>query len=155
MLQEYFGAGIVLIDKPRYERFFGPSIKAANTTYREERDRYIEDLAISTAEQLDHSFERSPDLEKPFFVQQMGWKLAASEQQKAEAARKEAEVAKQKANQMTLELAQVRRDQDTELGRRQRVRQRQLAAEERNLGDPKHLRKRKRQAKKRDRKHRH
>jgi hypothetical protein len=110
---------------------------------------------MSTAEQLDRGFEQTPDLEKPFFVQQMGWKLAAKEQHKAEVAVKEAELAKQKTDLITVELARIKRDQDGESARRKRARQQQLAAEERNLRDPEHLRKRRRQAKKKDRKHKH
>jgi hypothetical protein len=85
----------------------------------------------------------------------MGWRLAAEERQKAETALKQAEFAKQKADNMAVELAQVKRNQDAESGRRQRARQQQLAAEDRNLRNPKLLRKRQRQAKKRDRKRRH
>lgn len=152
MLQEYFGAGIVLIDKPRYEKFFGPSINAANTTYREERDKYIQELAESTAEELDDIFERTPELEKPFFVQQMGWRIAASAEARAAVAHQEAEVAKKKADLAIVELARVKREQDTKLKQRQLMREKQLAAEERNIRDPKHLKKRQRQAKKKARK---
>jgi len=153
MLQEYFGAGIVLIDRARYEKFFGPSINAARTTYREERDKYIEELTQSATKDLDAEFERTPDLEKPFFVQQMGWKVAAQAEERAAAARKEAEAAKQKAEAAAVEIARLTRDQDAKLKRRQEARQRQLAAEERNLRDQKHLRKRERQRKRKTRKH--
>jgi hypothetical protein len=152
MLHEYFGAGIVLIDKPRYEKFFEPSINMARTTYRQERDKYIGACAQHGASELDAEFERIPDLEKPFFVQQMGWKMATQERVKAEVAVKEAERAAQKAEATSMELARVKRERDTNAERRRLAREKQLAAEARNLNDPQIRKKRDRQAKKRARK---
>jgi hypothetical protein len=148
MLQEYFGAGITVIDRQRYEKFFEPTIGLARATYRDERDKYIE-LVQSTPSGLDAEFEATPDLEKPFFVQQMGWKVAARERARADAAIKVAESATIKAEAADMELAKVKRERDTDAKRRKLARERQLVAESKNAADPKHIRKRDRQAKRR------
>ena len=93
LLQEYLGAGVTIVDKERYERFFGPSINAANTTYREERDKYLKQISTASAPDLDAAFEEIPDLEKPFFVQQMGWRIAEKEKTRADEAQKQAKFA--------------------------------------------------------------
>lgn len=152
MLQEYFGAGVVLLDELRYEKFFGPSINAANTTYGRERDAYLTEFAEMTAAELDETFATTPELEKPFFVQQMGFRLAAREQARAEAATLQAELAKKRAEEAQLELLRVKREADSDWQRRRAAREHQLLAEERNRKDPKHQKKRERQAKKRKRK---
>ncbi|MGO9588827.1 MAG: SIR2 family protein [Candidatus Acidiferrales bacterium] len=145
MLQEYFRTGIVVIDKVRYERFFGPSIEIANTTYRQEKEKYLRELSTLSSSDLDEAFSRTPDLEKPFFVQQLGWRVADEAKSKADAARKRAEEAERQLQQLKLE-------RDAEWKRRKGVREKQVAAESRNALDPKRSRKRVRQAKKRKRK---
>lgn len=145
MLQEYFGAGVVVVDKTRYERFFGPSIDIANTTYKEEREKYLKDFSSVSPKELDEVFAETPDLEKPFFVQQLGWRVA-------EKAKLESELLAKKSQEVERELMRLRLDRDANWKRRKESREKQVAAEERNAIDPKHLRKKLRQAKKRKRK---
>ena len=149
LLQEYLGTGIIIIDKERYERFFGPSINAANTTYREERDKYLKEFSTASASELDAAFEAIPDLEKPFFVQQMGWRMAGKEKLRADEAQQKAKFAATEAAAANQELARLRMQRDANWKRKTEIRERQLAAEERNSRDPKHQRKRDRQAKRR------
>lgn len=149
LLQEYLGAGVTIVDKERYERFFGPSINAANTTYREERDKYLKQISTASAPDLDAAFEEIPDLEKPFFVQQMGWRIAEKEKTRADEAQKQAKFAATEAATAEQELAQLKMQRDAKWRHRTEIRAKQLAAEERNARDPKHQRKRERQAKRR------
>ena len=155
MLQEYFASGVVLLDTPSYERFFGPSINAATTTYQAERDKYLKAFPEKTTRALDGAFESTPDLQKPFFVQQMGWKVAREEEKKAIAAQQRAVVAKAEAEAAVAELQKIQQERDKDWRRRKRARALQLEAEERNARDPKHRQKRDRQAKNRSRKRKH
>ena len=147
MLHEYYYAGISFIDKDRYEHFFGPSIDAAKASYEKERGSYIEELedTYTSTKIIDEAFEQTPDLEKPFFIGQMGWLLAEKSKQREELAIQRAIEAEKKVKQLEAE-----RDKAWKI--REKKRQEQEAATLRNLQDPKHVRKRQRQAKKRKRK---
>lgn len=147
MLNEYYYAGISFIDKDRYVRFFGPSIDAAKLSYKKERDNYIKKLEEDSAKDrdLDDAFEKTPDLEKPFFVAQMGWRVAEWSQQREKLAIQRASEAEEKVRRLETE-------RDKAWKTREKKRQEQEAARLRNLKDPKHLRKRLKQAKKRKRK---
>jgi hypothetical protein len=152
MLQEYFATGVVVVDTPRYEKFFGPSINIANTTYSAERDQYLMEFQDLNGAALDKAFESTPDLEKPFFAQQMGWKLAREERLKKEAAEHRAKFEHQQAVSVAAELVRVKQGRDEESKKKEEARKRQLEAERRNSQDEKHLRKRQRQAKSRKKK---
>jgi len=154
MLQEYFGTGVVVVDKTRYEKFFGPSIDVANTTYKEERDRYLKEFSSVSPPELDVAYQQTPDLEKPFFVQQLGWRIAQKESVRAEEAHLKAELASRKASEAARELVQLKLERDANWRRRNEARESQLAAEQRNARDPQYLQKKLRQAKKRKRKKR-
>ena len=145
MLNEYYYAGISFIDKDRYIRFFGPSIDAAKASYEKEKTNYIADLEETYTRYLDEAFDKTPDLEKPFFVAQMGWRRAEASQQREDLARKRALEAESRVKQLESE-------KDKAWKTREKRRQEQEAARLRNLQDPKHLRKRLKQAKKRNRK---
>ena len=69
MLHEYFHAGISIIDKPRYLRFFGPTIQAARISFEEQKKLYVKDVEGQYgAQALEQAFEATPDLDKPLFV---------------------------------------------------------------------------------------
>ena len=145
MLHEYYYAGISFIDKDRYEHFFGPSIDVAKASYKKERNSYIEELEDTYTKDIDDAFEQTPDLEKPFFVAQMGWQLAEESKQREETAIQRAIEAEKKVKQLEAERDKAWKIQE-------KKRQEQEAATLRNLKDPKHVRKRQRQAKRRKRK---
>lgn len=145
MLHEYYYAGISFIDKDRYVRFFGPSIDAAKASYKKEKTSYIDELEETYTRDLDDAFDKTPDLEKPFFVAQMGWRRAEAAQQREELAKRRALEAEEKVKQLESEKNKAWKT-------REKRRQEQEAARLRNLQDPKHLRKRLKQAKKRKRK---
>ena len=145
MLHEYYYAGISFIDKDRYLRFFGPSINAAKMSYEQEKAKYIDEIKDTYAGQMDESFDKTPDLEKPFFVAQMGWKLS-------ESSRRREEHATQRAREAEAKVKWLEAERDKAWKTREKKRQEQEAAKLRNLQDPKHLRKRLRQAKKRRKK---
>jgi len=142
MLHEYFYAGVSLIDKERYLRFFGPSIDAAKAAYKAEKDKYIAETEQIHVKDLDDAFDKMPDLEKPFFMAQMGWKFASIKERKAETESRRAAEAESKVKQLEAEKANAWRNRSKET-------QKQEKARLRNLQDPKHLHKRQKQAKKR------
>jgi len=145
MLHEYYYAGISFIDRDRYVRFFGPSIDAAKASYEKERTNYINDLEETYTRDIDDAFEKTPDLEKPFFVAQMGWR-------QAEASEKREKLARQRALEAEAKVKQLQSEKDKAWKTREKRKQEQEAARLRNLKDPKHVRKLERQAKKRKRK---
>jgi hypothetical protein len=145
MLNEYYYAGISFIDKDRYIRFFGPSIDLAKASYEKEKSKYISEIEETHTGNLDEAFDKTPDLEKPFFVAQMGWRLAHASKQREELSRKRAIEAEAKVKQLESE-------KDKAWKTREKKKQKQEAARLRNLQDPKHLRKRLKQAKKRRKK---
>ncbi|MBI2848882.1 MAG: SIR2 family protein [Chloroflexi bacterium] len=146
MLHEYYYAGISFIDKDRYVRFFGPSVDAAKADYEREKDKYVAEVEHIFTGQLEEAFEKTPDLEKPFFVAQMGWRLVEASRQREAQTRHRALEAEAKVKQLEVEKGKAWKA-------RQTTREQQEAARLRNLQDPKHVRKRMNQAKNRRRKH--
>jgi len=145
MLHEYYYAGISFIDKDRYVRFFGPSIDVAKASYENEKTNYIKELEETYTRNMDEAFEKTPDLEKPFFVAQMGWRLA-------EASQKSEELAIKRALEAEAKVKKLETEKDNAWKTREKKKQEQEAARLRNLKNPKHIRKRQKQAKKRKRK---
>lgn len=152
MLHEYYYAGISFINKDRYEHFFGHSINSAKASYKDERDRYIEEIEETHIKDIDAAFEQTPDLEKPFFVAQMGWKLAEESKQKEELSKQKERLAIKRALDAEIKVKKLEAERDKAWKTREKMKQKQEAARLRNLQDPKHVRKRRRQAKKRKRK---
>jgi len=142
MLQEYYYTGISFIDKDRYTRFFGSSIDSAKLSYENEKANYINELEESRTKGIDDAFSKTPDLEKPFFVAQMGWRMA-------EEAKKREKAAKESAYEADARAKKLESEKDKAWKTRDKERNEQEAARLRNMQDPKHLRKRRRQAKKR------
>lgn len=145
MLHEYYYAGISFIDKDRYEHFFGPSIDAAKASYQKEKAGYVKELEDTYTRDIDDAFEQTPDLEKPFFVAQMGWRRAETAEQKEKFATQRALEAETKVKQLEAEKGKAWKT-------REKKKQEQASARLRNIQDPKHVRKRLKQAKKRKRK---
>ncbi|MHC1765885.1 MAG: SIR2 family protein [Verrucomicrobiia bacterium] len=155
MLHEYFYAGVSFVDKARYLRFFGPSISQAKTRYRDQVDKYLNETEqTSQREEYDKEFERTPDLEKPFFVAQMGWHLARTTEEKAkiEVHAAEARVSKAEDAREQAEARAKAAEADAEAARKKALTAQHEANRLRNLDDPKHAKKRERQAKARARK---
>lgn len=142
MLHEYYYAGISFIDKDRYIRFFGPSIDSAKVSFEKEKTNYIGEIEDTSGRDIEDAFVNTPDLEKPFFVAQMGWRLAEASQQREESARKRALMAEARVKELESE-------KDKAWKTREKRKQEQEAARLRNLRDPKYVRKLARQAKKR------
>jgi len=156
MLNEYYYAGISFIDKKSYLRFFGPTINTAKITYEKEKLKYIERTENISIKDLDKEFQNTPDLEKPFFVSQMGFKMAdIADKQAAETKEKAMKViedAKKRAIEAEEKVRQLEAEKEIAWKKKEKRKQEQEAGRLRNLADPKHLRKRERQAKKRKRK---
>jgi hypothetical protein len=152
MLQEYYYAGISFIDKDRYCKFFGTSIDSAKLSFEQEKIKYTNELKETYTKNIDDAFAKTPDLEKPFFVTQMGWQLAEIAGKRADEAEKRAELARIDAFEANEKIKKLESEKDKAWKTREKERQKQDAAEFRNMQDPKHIRKRKRQAKKRKKK---
>ena len=109
---------------------------------------------MGSSSELDVVFEPTPDLEKPLFVEQMLTQIAVMSTKKLKQIQKENEeknraLAEKNAEIETLEKElQKQKDDKLKAERRQQVE----AATERNSRDPKHVAKRQRQKKARDRK---
>ena len=147
MLGEYFYAGISFIDKDRYEQFFSNRIDAAKASYEKQREGYIKDLEESAAAQIDEAFASTRDIEKPFFVAQMGWQMV-------DAAERSSRAAISRALGAEARVRELEAERDKGWRRGAKGTEAQDAARLRNLQDPKHVRKRWRQAKKRRRRRR-
>ncbi len=155
MLHEYFYAGVSFVDRSRYLQFFGPSIRQAKLSYREQIDGYLRQTEqIHRRTEYDAAFDSTPDLEKAFFVAQMGWELARRAEERAAevASRAERKTGDAEIRARVAENRASDAEARAEVERKARITAEQQAARLRNLGDPKHLRKREKQAKKRYRK---
>ena len=143
MLHEYYHAGISFIDKNRYLRFFSPLINASRVTFEEQKQGYLKDVESHFgANTLDAAFEATDDLEKPLFVHRLT--LFSIEH-----ARRLSRQAIDRAEQAEKRVRILESEREGKWRSASRARSRQLAAEERNLADPKHARKRHRQQKRR------
>jgi hypothetical protein len=144
MFQEFFEAGAIFVDRNRHMRMFGPSIDEARLSFRDQQERFLAESGRSDMEQFEDAFERTPDLQKPFFTTQMGLQLARSAEERARAASAQAAVLQARVNQLEAEKEVAWR-------KKRKVRAEQLAAEHRNAANPRHVRKRLKQAKRRNR----
>ena len=144
MLHEYYYAGVSFIDRARYEHFFGPSVDAAKTSYQKERASYIADVERAALEDVDEAFEATDDLEKPFFVGQMGWIRAREAAEREKSALLRARAAEERVTALEQEREHAWKVREARTNR-------QDETTRRNAQDPKHVRKRLRQAKKRRR----
>ena len=145
MLHEYYYAGVSFVDSQRYRRFFGPSIDAAKASYEIEKAQYLADIEDTFTRTATTAFEQTPDLEKPFFTAQMGWRHARASKRREDAAMRRAMEAEEKVRKLEAERGRAWKTRGTRS-------QEQEDATERNLQDLKHLRKRRRQAKKKNKK---
>lgn len=147
----FYSAGISVVDESAYRQYFKPAISEANATLNREIDNYIKATARSVHDQQTEresilkSFRRTPDVEKSLFVEQLGWKAARKAEERLRVAERQKEEAERKGRD---EVASIK----AEYERKERERKRHEEGRARNLGDPKHLRKRLRQAKKRKKK---
>ncbi len=147
MLQDYYSSGVVLIDRSHYLKFFGPSIVAARASFAAEKAKYLKEFSDLSSSGLDEAFERTPDLEKPFFISQMAWKVVRTSEARAEHAKARAEAAE-------AELRLLKAEKDSNWKRKKTARERQAEAEARHQKDPNYLRKKKKQAKHRSKRRR-
>ena len=142
MLEDYYYAGVSFIDKRRFAEFFRPSIDAAKASFEREVDNYVRDVWDTHMGDIHDVFRRMEDLDKPFFLAQMGWQMADAERRKAESVSQRLAVSETNVRRLEAEKSKARKTENREK-RRQRL------ARLRNLQSPKHVRKRRKQAKKR------
>jgi hypothetical protein len=101
------------------------------------------------------SFARTPELEKPYFVAQMGWAAAAAAVRSRSAAEEIAKQEKARAQEAEAQVRELIAERSEAWGKKKKEKRReqqQIKATERNQNDPKHIRKRLRQAKQRKKK---
>jgi len=145
LLQEYFYAGITFIDKQKYKQYFGANIDASKISFEEQKQKYISEVEESNIEKINILFKNTPDLEKPFFVFQMNSRLLD------EGGKREQNL-KEKLNNAEKKVKELESERESAWKKRKIKHEEQEAARLRNLKDPKHVKKRIRQAKKRKRK---
>lgn len=144
----FYANGISVIDESAYRQYFKPAISEANATLSREIDNYSRAVTSSVQAQQNErqsilaTYSKLSDLQKPQFVDQMGWAAARSNERKAKVAEKAKEDAEQFRKK---EVAEIR----SEYERRERERKKHEEGRIKNLADPKHQRKRDRQAKRR------
>jgi hypothetical protein len=148
LLHSYYDAGVTAIDSGRYRRFFSSYINAANLSLKQEKERYFKVTEETYHTDIEKVFRTTPDLEKPLFVNKIGWQILEISENAAKEARSKA-VAAEKQVKSLLE--------EKRMGWRKsgKARVRQLAAETKNQADSKHVRKRARQKRARDSGKRH
>ncbi|RCS47651.1 hypothetical protein DTL42_14105 [Bremerella cremea] len=147
----FYSAGISVIDEPAYKKYFKPAISEANATLKREIDNYVNSVARSVQDQQSEresilkGFQRTPDVGKSLFVEQMGWKAARRAEERLAVVERQKQEAERKGKE---EVASVK----AEYERKENERKRHEEGRKRNLADPKHQRKRQRQAKRRKKK---
>jgi len=150
MLQRYY-PGVSFIDKPRYLRFFGPTIRESRISFSEQKEKYLRGTENAFSAQLDEMFEGTPDLEKPFFASQMGWRLAHRTEQELAVTRREMVQLSRRAIEAEAEVSRLTAEKEAKWKSRAKKQDAEEQARLRNLQDPKHVRKRQRQKNKRER----
>jgi len=145
LLSEYYYVGEAIIDSRKYRKFFGPAVSGARLSFSDQKNKYLEDAEDQYRTRLEESFEDTPDLEKPFFVQQMTYAIVARAEAKAKEAVHRAFQAEMLAGKLMQDSDELKR---IKLHRR-KTHQEQT---ERNLRNPKHRAKKLRQQKDRQRK---
>lgn len=155
LLNELYSSGVSFIDKDAYVAFFKEDIELAKLKYEEEKLNYINLLGkIVGVNELDSSFNKTPDLEKPLFVNQMMLKIADISSKKyietQEDIRKKNDLLSKKDEEIAKLKRQVERHnkEKEKAERRKRIEDATI----RNSHDPKHIAKRLKQMKKRKRK---
>jgi hypothetical protein len=153
MLQEFYHAGTAFIDRPRYIRFFGAQIEQAKLSFQQQKVLYVAALEkVSSPQELEDKFARTPELEKPYFVSQMGWAAAEAAERSRAMAEETAQREAQRAREAEAQVRELTAQRDKGWRKREKRRQEQMLATERNKLDPKRVKKRERQAKKRRKK---
>ena len=153
MLQEFYFSGTAFIDRPRYFRFFGAQIEEAKLSFAQQKTLYVSALErVGGRQKLEEEFARTPELEKPYFVSQMGWAVAAAAERSKGMAQQETRREAEARRQAEAQVRALIEQRDEAWRKREKRKLEQAVATERNKLDPKHLRKRDRQAKRRRRK---
>jgi hypothetical protein len=148
MLGEFFNVGAQIIDRSRYLTFFGPAINQAKLSFEDQKERFLASTEqFESPKALDDAFSRTPDLEKPFFVSQMAWSIARAAERSTQRLSESVKQAQERAN--AAESRAKRADEERLAAEKAKRRAESEAGRLRNLKDPKHLRKRLRQARER------
>ena len=136
MQGEYFDAGASFVDAKLYKLFFAPLVDSAKHSLAEQLRMHIEDFSDEERRRLGDAFQSTPDLEKPFFVLQVGWHAASRAQARAELADRRAESAVHRAEKAEAVAKKAAKAGDlSELKKERRLIQ-QEANRLRNLQDP-------------------
>ena len=143
IVSEYYNFGFPYINKKNYTKFFGQQIDQAKLSYEDEKGKYIAESCGENIKRLDEEFYKVDDLEKPLFVDHMGWKVAESNNRKAVIAQEHLAAAEAKIKVLEAEKSHAWK-------KKQKIQYAQKEAEIRNAKDPQYIAKRRRQAKKRE-----
>ena len=149
---ESLSASGPLIDQRKFLEFFGQRIDLAILDFDNEKYQYIETVERANLPDLEEACERTPSIEKPLFISQMGWEMARVEEQKRSVIQRQRDRAADKLKDAQKQIRQLEQERKAGWKRKQTELEKQEAARQRNLQDSKHVRKRERQAKNRKRK---
>jgi hypothetical protein len=156
MVGEYYHAGISFVDSRLYAKFFRPLIDASRLSLREQLRQSAEDFDRAERARLGAAFDSTPDLEKPFFVLNLGWRAyerAAKRQLSAE--RESARDRKRADEAEEAQKAMMRRGvPDIKDIKKERRRLEQLTNTLRNLQNPELVQKLARERRRRERRRR-
>ena len=92
--QEFFSAGITIVDKDSMRRFASPAIKQTRMQFKKEKNHYIEALGKTRFQELQDGYENISDDQKPFYSIQTAFLIASEERRKRLEAEKLATVVK-------------------------------------------------------------
>ena len=149
----FYAAGVSVVDESTYRQYFKSNISESNAILAKQVDSYSKLVSKNATQQqesresIQSQYARTPDLEKSQFVTQMGWFAARKAEEKQKAAEDARDAAERRRKK---EVSEVKGEYE----RKEKERKRHAAGREKNLGDPKHQRKLRNQAKKRKRKKR-
>jgi len=152
LLHEYYYAGISYIDKDLYLKFFGPSIDATKKLFANEIEKYKSGVEETYKKDIEIAFDNTPDLEKPFFLSQMGWRLVSLAEEKESKAKERSQEAMQQLLEAKAKIKHLENEKEQAWKKREIATAQQEMARIRNLQDPKHKKKLRRQAKKKRKK---
>ncbi len=79
MTQDYFFSGIEIIDKKSIEGFAEGPIRQAKMSFEREKNRYESLLGVESFANYKDTFDRLPDIEKPFYSVRFAYYIASIE----------------------------------------------------------------------------
>lgn len=129
MLQDFYLAGIPVVDSASYTRFFSPLIQSAKMSLRAELDRYRQRLGEEAAASFEDEVARVQELSLPETVLSLVRRLHDEETRALQEARRRASAAEQRARLTEKERKELERLRAKAQAKQQRHKRRRRRAE--------------------------